>query len=440
MEELKLTLSNNLINLAKAIKKAGGTVYVVGGYVRNALLNLDNTDMDICGNLTYDVVLDIANSINFNAMVVNKRLGTVLIKVSDTEEYEYTTFRKENYKTGGDHSPTDVDFVKDIRLDASRRDFTVNSLYYNILTGEIEDFYTGISDINNKLLRCIKTPEEVFASDGLRILRLVRIANELGFAIEPNTRKCAKEYAFQLRDISGERVLKELKKIVVSDFKYETTNSQENFLDNFNYINFYRYILSSSFDHFKIGKRYRRNFFGLPRNFRYMGYWLLFLANYFKFSYVAPAQITHICNTCLGSNGLKESNANIETIISTYNIFQEIIFNKKRNYRHIVYLFYNAPSEIKKFLEAFIPKEYNNLKSDVSALRHRNVPLSMEELNITNIELINEARIDKHITSKVKSRLLISCLNEEISNTKDTLIAEAKYLNIRILERKQNYR
>ncbi len=430
MENINIVVSDNLKKLAKAIKKAKGDVYIVGGYVRNAILGLGNTDCDICGSLTYDKVLLIANSLGFNAHVVNKRLGTVLIQIDD-EEYEYTTFRKENYKAGGNHSPEDVAFVKDIKLDASRRDFTANSLYYNINTGEIEDYYNGVLDIYNKTLRCIKTPKEVFESDGLRILRMIRIANELGFKIDKGTRVCAKEYAHQLSDISGERVLKELKKIVISDFKYETTDSEENFLDNFNYINIYRYIFASNFDKFKIGKRYRKNFFNLPKNFRIVGFWMLLLAEYFGYSHVSTNQISYVCMTYLGANGLKESTANIQTVISTYSLFQDIVFGQD-GYRRAVMTFYNCDSEVKKFFEAFIPEEYNELKSAVTILRKRNVPLCYEELNINNMELIEKARIDKYNTSKIKAKLLLDCLNENISNTYDTLMAEAKYLNIKL--------
>ena len=79
-----------------------------------------------------------------------------------------------------------------------------------------------------------------------------------------------------------------------------------------------------------------------------------------------------------------------------------------------------------------MPKVYSELKKDIKILVKRNVPMNYEDLQITNLELINEARIDKHLTSKVKGRLLLNCLNEEISNSKDTLIAEAKYLNIKM--------
>lgn len=432
MNKPNIEISDNLRSLAESIHAHGGTLYIVGGYVRNAYLGLANTDMDVCGDLTYDIVLELAKELGYNANVVNKKLGTVLIRVSEDEEYEYTTFRKENYVEGGKHRPDDISFVTDIKLDASRRDFTANSLYYNILTGEVEDFYNGIEDIANHTLRCIKTPEEVFASDGLRILRLIRIANELGFAIEKNTRTCARTYAHQLRDISGERVLKELKKIVVSDFKYDSTNSQENFLDNFNYIHIYRYIFSSTFAKFKIDKHYRKNFFALPKNFRYIGFCILLLSNYFGHKYTAPAQVHWTCNTYLGNSGLKESNKNIETIISVYNVFQEIMYNRNRNYRHTLYEFYNLDSEIKKFLEAFVPDKYASLKNDVRYLRKIHVPLCYEELNVTNTDLINIAKIDKHLTSKVKMRLLVQCINEEISNSRDTLLAQAKYLNIQL--------
>ncbi len=430
MENINISVSNNLIKLAKSIKKNGGNVYIVGGYVRNSLLGLDGTDCDICGDLTYDKIITIATDLGFDAHVVNKRLGTVLVQIGD-EEYEYTTFRKENYSKGGTHSPDDVAFVNDIALDASRRDFTANSLYYNINTGKIEDFYTGIDDIKNRTLRCIKTPKEVFSSDGLRILRMIRIANELGFKIEKNTRLCAREYAHQLRDISGERVLKELKKIVVSDFKYSTTYSEENFLDNFNYIKIYKYIFNDNFSKFKIGKKYRKNFFGLPKHFRIIGFWIILLAEYFGYTHVSPNQINYVCMTYLGNSGLKESNTNIQTIISTYSLFQDIMYGDA-NYRRAVMTFYNCDSEVKKFFEAFVPKQYNQLRFAISIMRKRNIPLCYEELKINNMELIEMARVDKYNTSKIRAKLLLDCLHEHISNTFDTLLAEAKYINIKL--------
>ncbi|MBQ4558515.1 MAG: CCA tRNA nucleotidyltransferase [Clostridia bacterium] len=426
-----LTLDNNLIKLAKAIAKNNGNLYIVGGYIRNYFLDLKNTDLDICGDLTYDKVLEIALSLGFDAHIINKKLGTVLIK-TDTDEYEYTTFRKENYTTGGAHSPTDVSFVSDIKLDASRRDFSVNALYYNINTGEILDFYEGLGDLSNKSLKCIKTPEEVFESDGLRILRLIRIASELGFDIEKRTKECAKTYSHQLKDITPERVLKELKKIVVSDFKYDTTPFKENFLDNFNYIQLFKHVLGPNFDNFKIKSNYRKNFFDLPKHFRYAGFCMLFLANYFKFKHMPTPQVQWACNYIFGNSGLRDSAKDVTTIFASYSLIQEILFNKKNRYKHFLHNFYNADSEIKKFIEAFLPKEYAKIMLDIKLLLAKNIPLSFEELNISNLELINIARIDKHKTSKIKARLLLSCLNEDLANTKNNLIIEARYLNIKL--------
>ncbi len=418
--------------LASTIKEHGGNLYIVGGYVRNSYLCLSMTDIDICGDLTYDKVLELANSIGFDAHIVNKKLGTVLIKTEDNE-YEYTTFRKENYVEGGAHSPTDVNFVNDIKLDASRRDFTANSLYYDINSGEIIDFYGGIHDIAKRKLKTIKTPAEVFSSDGLRILRMVRIANELGFEIDSKTRRTAREYCSQIADISAERILKELKKIVVSDLKYDNIKSKENFFDNFNYLGIYRYIFNNNFANFKISKKYQKEFFALPKNFRYVGYWMLWLANYFGFRYIAPAQVHWTAMTYLGNSGLKESNNNIETIVTAYNIFQEIAMNNKQNYRHILMDFYNASSEVKKFIEAFIPNAYREIRQDIKILQLRNIPLCSEELKVSNVDLINIAKIDKRMTSKIRMHLLISALNEDISNSRQTLLIQAKYLNIKLL-------
>jgi len=197
-------------------------IYITGGYLRNAIAGLGETDLDLAGPM-------VATAIDFppkkyTVTVVNYRLGTALIQCATGEHFEYTPFRVESYGTGGNHAPVTVAFTSDIRQDALRRDFCCNSLYYNIRTGECIDLFGGKQDAENKILRSFE-PERIFADDGLRLLRLVRLAAETGFKIEAATAAAALKNAALLQDISVERKRVELDKILVADTKYGVANA-----------------------------------------------------------------------------------------------------------------------------------------------------------------------------------------------------------------------
>ena len=189
--------------------------YIVGGYVRDYCLGRVSDDIDICGTMPYDKMQELCKCLKFRVDIVNKRLGTLLISPEEGVHFEYTPFRVENY-VNGNHSPESVEFVNDIAIDARRRDFTINCIYVNVLTKEVFDPYGGVKDIEKRVVKAIETPEKVFSSDGLRILRLVRFASALNFDIDRKTLKIAREMSFQLRDISAERKKHELDQIVVA--------------------------------------------------------------------------------------------------------------------------------------------------------------------------------------------------------------------------------
>ena len=219
---MKLEFSNELKTLAKIFKKHDADLFVVGGYVRNALLGFCETDIDICSKLTTNEVKKYLNPQKYTVKVVNPKLGTVHIYINGTHTfYEHTTFRAEQYATGGAHSPKEVRFVDDIPLDASRRDFSINAIYANILTGQLVDFYGGAADTLNHVIRTVETPEYVFSRDGLRLLRLVRFSCELNFTIEEHTFEVAQKMISQLKDVSQERFNKEIVAILFSDYKYD---------------------------------------------------------------------------------------------------------------------------------------------------------------------------------------------------------------------------
>lgn len=208
-------------------------VYIVGGYVRNSLMGLPPADTDICGELPYSEI--------GSARPVNPRLGTALVKIGD-EEYEYTPFRSERYPEGGAHSPEEVTLYVDLRSDALRRDFTANSVYYDVKNGVIVDPLDGAKDIENKILRAYN-PEFTFKSDGLRLMRLVRFAAELGFEIEEKTFAAAYRYRANLADIAPERKAAELSKILVADLKYGVNEAHYRALKLMTELGLWKYVI-----------------------------------------------------------------------------------------------------------------------------------------------------------------------------------------------------
>lgn len=199
-------------------------VYLVGGFIRNGLLNLPVTDIDLAGTAQADTVARILNNQpGYKVVMRAPEFGTVEIHVLDGGSChicEYTTFRSDSYK-GGLHKPSSVTFTRDIALDAFRRDFTVNALYASLITGEITDLVNGLSDIKSHIIRAVKPDANaVFAEDGLRILRLIRFAAQLDWEIDKNTLTAAKNNAALIADISRERILNEMNLILLADTAY----------------------------------------------------------------------------------------------------------------------------------------------------------------------------------------------------------------------------
>ena len=214
---MNIIIPLGLKNLAQQFLAAGSKLYIVGGYVRNAVMGDYPTDIDITANVPPEKLRGILRGMK--VVVVNKALGTCVI-TAGSQKYDYTPYRSETYAEGGAHRPLSVFFTNSMAEDSRRRDFTCNTLYYDILDNKILDPYGGVADINNKMLKAIVSPAHVFKRDGLRILRMVRQAAEMGFNIDPATLACARDLISQLKDISPERKTQELEKILSADAKY----------------------------------------------------------------------------------------------------------------------------------------------------------------------------------------------------------------------------
>ncbi|MCL2821891.1 MAG: HD domain-containing protein [Firmicutes bacterium] len=216
-------------------------LYIVGGFVRNQIcsLPLKMCDIDIAG----DFCADEFKKTGAKVLPINKKLGTAQIHFQDAV-FEYTQFRTEEYDGTGSHSPIRTEFVSSLEIDAKRRDFCANSIYFDIKNNKIVDPLGGVSDTKNKVLKAFD-PYLVFKNDGLRLMRLVRFASELGFEIEQKTFETAKDYCINLKDISPERKRDELDKILISDQKYGIEDAHFKGVNLLHGLNLYDFFLPS---------------------------------------------------------------------------------------------------------------------------------------------------------------------------------------------------
>lgn len=203
-------------------------MYVVGGYVRNALLGLPPSDLDVASANLPEAVIRNARATGIKAKLVNERLGTVELEVGE-QRIEHTSFRKESYGPGGGHTPIDVQIGVTLEEDAFRRDFSMNALYYDFMQDTLLDpTNRGLEDIKKRRLRSTTPdPSHIIKDDALRLLRMVRLAAQMNLTIEKDLFATAKCYVHQIHDIPKERIIKELDQILMADEAYRGTYKQK---------------------------------------------------------------------------------------------------------------------------------------------------------------------------------------------------------------------
>lgn len=420
IKEIKteLDLPASIYDLATTFKKNNETLYVVGGFVRNCVLNIIGGDIDLCSSLLPNEVIILCVELGFKAQIVNEKLGTVLITTQDGQ-FEYTTFRIDNYDTLGNHAPLETHFVQTLIEDASRRDFTCNALYYDVLNKKIIDCFDGINNIKNGTLKVIN--EKVFHSDGLRILRFVRFICELDFVPDKRSLKLAKQNAHKLIKISAERILKEIKLIVVSDLKYEKVNSHLKANLYFNKLNLWQYIFNKTFNNFKIKNKgvLFKTYKMAQKQLRYLS-WVNMVLNQFLKTETNLANIEFLVQTLFGVTGIKESNTNMQNILKSYCLLNTVLYHKQ--FGNELCVEFNSLSGLAtNYVTSISCKNIKALLEKVDNLKARNIPLTDAELNVSNTELIKAGVENKHV-SKVRAHLFQMCLNEKIINNKSQLI------------------
>jgi len=196
------------VRVVQRLQQAGFEAYWVGGCVRDFLLGREPDDYDVVTSALPEQI----EALFHRTIPVGRKFG-VLIVVEGEHQFQVATFRAEADYSDGRH-PEQVSFG-DARADASRRDFTVNGLFYDPVGKQLHDWVGGEPDLNAKRIRTIGPPAERFAEDHLRLLRAVRLAAQLGFEIEPATLQAIKALAPKSANISAERIRDELLKLFV---------------------------------------------------------------------------------------------------------------------------------------------------------------------------------------------------------------------------------
>ncbi len=176
-----IPIPNELKKVNDLFKKNGFKAYLVGGAVRDMILGKESHDWDLATDATPQQVMGIFHKV----IPTGIAHGTVTIHIFGLE-LETTTFRTDVGYTDGRH-PDKVEYASTIEEDLSRRDFTMNAIAADLSTGQLIDPFKGIQDIHKRIIRTVGNPLERFDEDGLRPVRAVRFAGQLGFDIEENT-------------------------------------------------------------------------------------------------------------------------------------------------------------------------------------------------------------------------------------------------------------
>ncbi len=207
---MQITIPEKANQIIMRLSEAGYEAYVVGGCVRDAILDRRAADWDITTNARPEEV----KALFPRTIDTGIQHGTVTV-LSGREGFEVTTYRIDGEYQDGRH-PSQVIFTPSLTEDLKRRDFTINAMAYNDTEGLI-DIFGGMEDLKEGRIRCVGDPKERFTEDGLRILRAVRFSAQLDFEIEDQTREAIREFAPGLSRISAERIQTELVKLLTSD-------------------------------------------------------------------------------------------------------------------------------------------------------------------------------------------------------------------------------
>jgi len=201
-----------LFDICKKFNDAGKEFWMVGGAVRDFLLEEDTDDFDFTTNANTEEILKILSEDGYRTTEVGREFGTIAVHIED-QTLHITTYRKDEYDK--DSRKPEVIKVSNLHEDLLRRDFTINSIAYDPLKDSIEDPFRGIKDLSLGELKTPRDPALAFSEDPLRMLRACRFISRYEFSIDSKLFKAIEQESERLEIVSAERVRDELSKMLL---------------------------------------------------------------------------------------------------------------------------------------------------------------------------------------------------------------------------------
>lgn len=218
MKKIQIKMPEDAKKIISLLNNAGFEAYAVGGAVRDSLLSMKDSfqdlepkDWDISTNAKPEDVHKVFKE--YKIIDTGLKHGTVTV-IMNGQPYEVTTFRRDGKYTDG-RRPDNVYFTNSLAEDLSRRDITINAMAYHPKKGLIDPF-GGKSDLEKGIIKCVGYSHDRLREDALRILRVLRFSAQLGFSIDKNTQEALVVNKHLLKAVSAERILNELKKMLVA--------------------------------------------------------------------------------------------------------------------------------------------------------------------------------------------------------------------------------
>lgn len=204
----QINVPDAVLAVIQRLRSAGHQAYVVGGGVRDCLAGRPPGDWDVATSAEPGEVAAVFERVHPTGV----KYGTVTV-TDFGRPVEVTTFRGEGpYRDG--RRPSKVWFVNDIEADLARRDFTINAIAYDPISGVLVDPYDGLGDIRRKVVRAVGSPRDRFEEDRLRMMRAVRFATVFGYSLHPGTRDAIAELSHLVAAVAVERIAAELRKML----------------------------------------------------------------------------------------------------------------------------------------------------------------------------------------------------------------------------------
>lgn len=437
----KLPVPEPLLKLQAAVPRP---LYIVGGYCRNHFIGDFPTDIDLAGAYSSK---ELKTLLPYPVAVVQKELDTCIISV-DGCKFEYTPLRKERYAIGGAHTPEAVEFTSDVYEDSLRRDFTCNTIYFDLQNKSFIDYHGGIEDTKNRIIRAVD-PALTFKSDGLRLMRLCRLAAETGFDIDSATMKSAQLMIDNLAYISKERIRIELDKILTADGKYGVEVAHYRGLKLMYETGAFKYVFPQllkgvglntrpefhDYDVFEHSLQTVRN---SPPAVRLAA----LLHDVGKPVCEENAKNTHdhhivgeeIVREVLGQSGLKYPT---ETVTRTARLVKHHMYNLRGDAKpNKIKLFIAENNDIIEDLESliradglscgkgYVPKE--KFLGVYRYMKENSIPFKVKDLKINGNDILSIEKIDGKAVGTLLNDIFRECVFESIRNEREELIEYAR--------------